>query len=176
MTLSSDGPQRPPALLTAKLIAQQEALAFMAANMRARFADFDNDLIKRYIDLQRAAQSSMKEAETETTRFREAFKATHLTRLKQALKTLTGDDVDPEQTRIYTRYLEFKEGRTPLDLLSEWVNPSSKVQEQPMRRRRALDESKTVEHVRSMTLWEAACANFGFSTDSIFLKIGRAHV
>ena len=170
MTLSSDGPQRPPALLTAKLIAQQEALAFMAANMRARFADFDNDLIKRYIDLQRAAQSSMKEAETETTRFREAFKATHLTRLKQALKTLTGDDVDPEQTRIYTRYLEFKEGRTPLDLLSEWVNPSPKAEEQPVRLRRALDESKAVEHVRSMTLWEAACANFGFSTDSIFLK------
>lgn len=170
MTLSSDGPQRPPALLTAKLIAQQEALAFMAANMRARFADFDNDLIKRYIDLQRAAQSSMKEAETETTRFREAFKATHLARLKQALKTLTGDDVDPEQTRIYTRYLEFKEGRTPLDLLSEWVNPSPKAEEQPVRLRRALDESKTVEHVRSMTLWEAACANFGFSTDSIFLK------
>ena len=170
MTLSSDGPERPPALLTAKLLAQQEALAFMAANMRARFANFDNDLIKRYIDLQRAAQSSVKEAETETTRFREAFKTTHMARLKQALKTLTGDDVDPEQTRIYTRYLEFKEGRTPLDLLSEWVNPSSKVQEQPMRRRRALDESKTVEHVRSMTLWEAACANFGFSTDSIFLK------
>ena len=170
MTLSSDGPQRPPALLTAKLIAQQEALAFMAANMRARFADFDNDLIKRYIDLQRAAQSSMKEAETETTRFREAFKATHLTRLKQALKTLTGDDVDPEQTRIYTRYLEFKEGRTPLDLLSEWVNPSPKAEEQPVRLRRALDKSKAVEHVRSMTLWEAACANFGFSTDSIFLK------
>ncbi|OZY30755.1 dermonecrotic toxin domain-containing protein, partial [Pseudomonas lundensis] len=170
MTLSSDGPERPPALLTAKLIAQQEALAFMAANMRARFADFDNDLIKRYIDLQRAAQSSMKEAETETTRFREAFKATHLARLKQALKTLTGDDVDPEQTRIYTRYLEFKEGRTPLDLLSEWVNPSPKAEEQPVRLRRALDESKTVEHVRSMTLWEAACANFGFSTDSIFLK------
>ncbi|NNA34598.1 hypothetical protein HBO97_08515 [Pseudomonas lundensis] len=170
MTLYSDGPQRPPALLTAKLIAQQEALAFMAANMRARFADFDNDLIKRYIDLQRAAQSSMKEAETETTRFREAFKATHLTRLKQALKTLTGDDVDPEQTRIYTRYLEFKEGRTPLDLLSEWVNPSPKAEEQPVRLRRALDESKAVEHVRSMTLWEAACANFGFSTDSIFLK------
>ncbi|WP_332727970.1 NEL-type E3 ubiquitin ligase domain-containing protein [Pseudomonas sp. ESBL9] len=170
MTLSSDGPQRPPALLTAKLIAQQEALAFMAANMRARFADFDNDLIKRYIDLQRAAQSSMKEAETETTRFREAFKATHLTRLKQELEALTGEDVDPEQTRIYTRYLEFKEGRTPLDLLSEWFNPRANGEEKPVRLRRALDESKTVEHVRSMTLWEAACANFGFSTDSIFLK------
>lgn len=74
MTLSSDGPERPPALLTAKLLAQQEALAFMAANMRARFANFDNDLIKRYIDLQRAAQSSVKEAETETTRFRKPSK------------------------------------------------------------------------------------------------------
>ncbi|NMY73516.1 NEL-type E3 ubiquitin ligase domain-containing protein [Pseudomonas sp. WS 5071] len=170
MRFFSKVPERAPTLLSGKQWAQQQALAFMAANMQTHFAGFDKAQIKHYIALQREAQASIKAAETENARFREAFKSAQMARLKDALKTLTGDDVDPEQARIYTRYLETKEGRTPLDLLSEWLEPAPKQQENPRRWRRALDESKVVEHVRSMTLWEAACANFGFTTDSIFLK------
>ena len=113
MRFLSKVPERAPTLLSGKQWAQQQALAFMAANMQTHFAGFDKAQIKHYIALQREAQASIKAAETENARFREAFKSAQMARLKDALKTLTGDDVDPEQARIYTRYLETKEGRTP---------------------------------------------------------------
>lgn len=163
-------PERPPALLSANLWAQQEALAFMAATMKTSFTGFDTAQIKQYIALQRKAQTALSAVDTENLRFREAFQSTHLAILKRELKTLTGEEVDPQQARLYTRYQEIKDKqeRTPLDILSEWVTPERA--KDSSRTRRALDESETVAHVRSITLWEAACSNFGFSTDSIFLK------
>ncbi|MFP3518100.1 DUF6543 domain-containing protein [Pseudomonas sp. SIMBA_077] len=171
MTLTTlNVPERPPALLSANLWAQQEALAFMAATMKTSFSGFDTAQIKQYIALQRKAQTALSAVETEHLQFRETFQNTHLAILKRELKALTGEEVDPLNARLYTRYLEIKDKqeRTPLDILSDWIVPEpSKNKSRP---RRALDTSDTVAHVRSISLWEAACSNFGFSTDSIFLK------
>ena len=142
----------------------------MAANMKANFAGFETSLIQHYIDLQRKALASVQASEAESMGFRDTFKSTRLAQLKRALKTLTGDDVDPERAWLYTRYREFKEQRTPLDVLSGWVSPKPDASDGAARADRALDESKYIDHVFSISLWDAACANFGFGTDSIFLK------
>ena len=161
---------RAPALLSAKQWAQHDAFNYMAANMKANFAGFETALIQHYIDLQRKALASVQALDAESMRFRNTFKSTRLAQLKRALKTLTGDDVDPERAWLYTRYREFKEQRTPLEVLSGWVSPKPDVSDGAARADRALDESKYVDHVFSISLWDAACANFGFGTDSIFLK------
>ena len=167
---SLNHPDRAPVLLSARQWAQHDAFTFMTANMKANFSGFDDALIKKYVDLQRQALASVQALENESLRFRETFKTTHLSLLKRELKDLTGDDIDPERAWLYTRYREFKEQRTPLDVLSGWINPEPVAAGQTVRADRALDESKYVDHVYSISLWDAACANFGFTTDSIFLK------
>ncbi len=164
-----DAPDKVPVLLSAGQWAQQEALSFIASTMKANFERFTNERILEYVALQRKAQTSVKALDAESARFKADFKSTYLTILKQELKRLTGDDVDPEKAWIYTRYREFKEQRTPLDVLSGWINPD-KVSEAGSRTDRALDQSEHVDRLHSISLWDAACANFGFSADSIFLK------
>ena len=124
----------------------------MVANMKANFAGFETTLIQHYIDLQRKALASVQASEAESMGFRDTFKSTRLAQLKRALKTLTGDDVDPERAWLYTRYREFKEQRTPLDVLSGWVSPKPDASDGAARADRALDESKYVDHVFSISL------------------------
>lgn len=161
---------RAPLLLNHEQWAQKEALEYMASTVKANFAGLDDELKKRYITLQRKAVAALQAVETENTRIRDTFKATHLSALKRELKTLTGFDIDPESARIYTRYRAYKEGRSPLDVLTGTVEPEPKLSLNPTRVPRALDESQYVDSLHSITLWDAACANFGYATDSVLLK------
>lgn len=161
---------RTPLLLNHEQWAQQQALDYMAGIVKNNFAGLSDELKKRYVELQRIAVAALKAVEDENTRIRDTFKATHLQALKGKLKTLLGVDIDPESARIYTRYREFKEGRSPLDVLTGAVETEPGLTLNPGRVGRALDESRYVDRLHSITLWDAACANFGYATDSVLLK------
>jgi len=161
---------RKPLLLNHEQWAQKEALEYMADRVKANFAGLSDELKTRYIELQRQAVAALQAVESESTRIRDTFKATHLSALKRELKAAMGVDVDPESARIYTRYRAFKESRSPLDVLRGGVPPEPVQTLNPSRERRALDESKYVDRLHSITLWDAACANFGYATDSVLLK------
>lgn len=154
---------RAPLLLTHTQWIEKEALAHMVSVARANFAVLDDEQKKHYVALHRQAVAAFEAVEDENARLKDTFKSVHLALLRRELKTLTGVDIDPERTRLYTRYREFKEGRSPLDFITGAVADETDARITP----RAVDESRYVDHLRSVTLWDAACANFGYRTDSV---------
>ena len=165
---------RAPLLLSRTQWAQQEALSYLSSRAQANFASLSEEQKYTYPVLYRQAQAALKAVEDETTRIKDDFKSTHLAVLKRELKTLLGTEVDPEQARIYTRYRE----NTDEDLFAYLARIGSasaatgepKFTFSPGRTPRALDESRFIEHVRSASLWEAACENFSYRTGSVLLK------
>lgn len=158
---------RAPLLLSHTQWAQNEALALMSDVTKANFANLDDQQKKRYVELHRKALKALEAVDAENKRLKDTFKATHLAILKRELRILTGVEVDPEQARIHTLYREFKEGRSPLDVLTGTPETKPDVKVASGRPKRAVDESRYVDHPRSMTLWDAACRNFGYRTDSV---------
>ncbi|KAF1011877.1 MAG: hypothetical protein GAK32_00539 [Pseudomonas fluorescens] len=92
-----------------------------------------------YVRLQKAWIDAQHTLEKSVGHLTQAFEQQALESLREGLKTLTGQDIDPAVARIHTRYLQ-----------------SSR------RARRALDEHARGGEIRvsSMTLWAAACLNY----------------
>ncbi|MCD7038353.1 hypothetical protein LRQ11_01710 [Pseudomonas sp. MAFF 311095] len=107
----------------------------------------------RYLQLQREALAAVNAVEAEKNRLIQAFKVEGLAELREKI-----GGRDPENYRLYTTYLEKREQPFPWE---------PRVTEPPYRPRRALDEWQYIEHTKSMTLWEAACLNFGFTSSII---------
>ncbi|MBD8738086.1 hypothetical protein IFR41_00995 [Pseudomonas fluorescens] len=107
--------------------------------VRSKFDGFldglDDEEKREYVRLQKAWVQARKAVEDGVPRFIERFEQQSLASLRDALKTLTGSDVDPKTARIYTRYLA------------------------PARRVRREAQGDQVK-VASLTLWEAACMNY----------------
>ncbi|MFJ2332872.1 NEL-type E3 ubiquitin ligase domain-containing protein [Pseudomonas helleri] len=166
--------QRAPLLLSRTQWAQKEALAYVSAIYEENFATLTLDQKKRYPELFKRCEQSQKDLDQELTRLKDTFKATHLAQLKRELKTLLGADIDPEKARIYTRYREDVE-EDFIEYLARLRGDQRATQEPtftptPSRTPRALDESKFKEHLKSVSLWDAACENFSYRTDSVLLK------
>ena len=172
-TLSPPVPGRAPVLLTQTRWAQNEALSFISSIVRSNFYLLDDEQKNRYPQLHRKARAALEAVESEIARIRSTFKTTQLSSLKRELKSLTGLDVDPERARISTRYREnteedFNEYLTRISGGSPGSEP--KFTFSPPRVARAVDESRFIERIHSLTLWEAACENFSYRTDSVLLK------
>jgi Leucine-rich repeat (LRR) protein len=161
---------RAPLLLSNTQWVQKEALSFMSDVTKANVANLNDEQKKRYVELHRKALKALEAVEAENKRLKDAFKTTHLAILKRELKILTGVEVDPEQARIQTLYREFKEGHSPLDLLTGTPEEKPGSTPDPGHSKRAVDESRYVDHPRSMSLWDAACRNFGYRTDSVLAQ------
>ena len=165
---------RAPLLLSSTQWAQKEALTYLSSLAQANFASLSEEQKISYSVLYRQAQTALKAVDDEVTRIKADFKSIHLAALKRELKTLLDVDIDPEQARIYTRYRE----NTEEDLIAYMtrIGGGSPVVREPKftfspgRGPRAVDESRFVEHVRSASLWEAACENFSYRTGSVLLK------
>lgn len=166
--------QRAPLLLSSTQWAQKEALAHVSAIYEEQFASLTLEQKKRYSELFKRCEQSLKNLDQELTRLKDTFKTTHLAQLKSELKTLLGVDIDPEKARIYTRYREEVE-EDFIEYLARLRGDKSATQAPtfrptPSRTPRALDESKFKEHLKSVSLWDAACENFSYRTDSVLLK------
>ncbi|WP_282364928.1 NEL-type E3 ubiquitin ligase domain-containing protein [Pseudomonas sp. PS01297] len=166
--------QRAPLLLSSTQWAQKEALAHVSAIYEEHFASLTLEQKKRYPELFKRCEQSQKDLDQELTRLKDTFKTTHLAQLKRELKKLLGVDIDPEKARIYTRYHENVE-EDFVEYLARIGGHQSAAQESkftfaPPRTKRAVDESRFKEHVKSVSLWDAACENFSYRTDSVLLK------
>lgn len=99
------------------------------------FGALDDDEQNDYVRLQRAWIAAQKSFEQAIRQLTARFEQQALGTLREGLKALTGQDIDPKVAQIHTRYLR-----------------------PPGRVGRAAQGD--VEKVASLTLWDAACLNY----------------
>ena len=165
---------RPPLLLSRTQTAEKEALSYLSSVFEENFSSLTEAQRRRYPRLFKASRLAVQAVDDDLVLFKETFKNIHLAALKSELKALLGVDIDPEQAWIRTRYREdvqvdFVEYLTRISGSYEAAG-DAKYSFSPARTRRALDESRYKEHISSISLWDAACENFSYRTDSVLLK------
>lgn len=130
--------------------AQQQALKLIQRNVSQALAGLNTEEQQRFLQLQRQAHAALAAVESEKERVVRTFKADGLALLRSRI-----GGRDPEQYRFETTYLEKIEHPLPWDR-----QPGSHIR---VPRRSDIDY-REIEHVKSMSLWEAACVNFGFTS------------
>ena len=148
-----------PLLFSSSEWQQQEALRFLHERTKQNFTHLSDEQLREYSQLQRAAHAALLKVEAENDRIKNNFKERGLARLAAALKDATGESLNPETMQLNTRYGEVIEPPSFWSVVKEKLGLR--------RQRRALDESKFKLHVQTMSLWQAACLNFGFNTGVI---------
>ncbi|MCU1729298.1 hypothetical protein NTD86_20190 [Pseudomonas sp. 7P_10.2_Bac1] len=155
-----DAPASP--FLTATQWAEHAVLEHLHQSVSSQFASLTDAEQRRYRHLAQQYATATKDVEREDQSLKDAFQAQGVARIRERLLAVTGKDLDPLKVYIHTRYLH-----TPQRTL-QWPqrarrSPSTVEGEprlpEPLAR---LDEGTPMAHVLSMTLWEAACMNFGF--------------
>ena len=129
--------------------AQQQALELIQRNILQALEGLDAEEKTRFLRLQRNALAAMAAVEAEKERVVRSFKADGLAQLRDRI-----GGRDPEQYRFETTYLEKIEQPLPWDR-----QPGSHVRVP----RRSDKDLRFIEHIKSLSLWEAACLNFGFT-------------
>ncbi|MBY8948074.1 hypothetical protein J1G35_19630 [Pseudomonas sp. SH10-3B] len=146
--------------------AQQQALELIQRNVLQALDGLDAEEKQRFLQLQRQALAALTAVDAEKERVVRTFKEDGLAQLRSRL-----GGRDPEQYRFDTTYIEKVQQPLPWDR-----QPGSYVRVP----RRSVLEYTEVVHVKSMSLWEAACVNFGFTsyltTDSGYSLIGASRV
>lgn len=128
---------------------QQQALQLIQRNVVKALQTLTAKEQADYLQWQREAKEALSNLETQKSALITAFKTEGLKQLSAKL-----EGRDPEQYRFETSYLEKREQPFP------WDPPPRVAAQRP---RRAYDEWRFKLHTKSMTLWEAACLNFGFT-------------
>lgn len=145
---------------------QQQALELIQRNVLQAMDGLDAEEKQRFLRLQRQALAALEAVEAEKERVVRTFKEEGLAQLRSKI-----GGRDPEQYRFDTTYVEKIERPWPWD-----PQPDGHIR---FPRRSDLDYREIV-HVKSMSLWEAACVNFGFTsyltTDSGYSLIGASRV
>ncbi|NWF06926.1 hypothetical protein HX810_04450 [Pseudomonas salomonii] len=100
-----------------------------------------------YVRLQKACIRAQTAFEAAIDQLGADLEATSLSTLRAALKKLAGKEVDPKVARIHTRYVKPAVTSTP-------NNPALRVP-------RVADDRVDSPGLSSVTLWEAACMNYG---------------
>ncbi len=129
---------------------QQQALALIQRNVLQALEGLDAEEKPRFLRLQRNALAALAAVEAEKERVVRSFKTDGLAQLRNRI-----GGRDPEHYRFETTYLEKVEQPLPWDR-----QPGSHVRVP----RRSDRDLRDIEHVKSLSLWEAACLNFGFTT------------
>lgn len=148
-------------LQSSSLWSQQQALELIQRNVTQAMSSLSPEQRRLYITLHRQVLAALKAVEEEKDRITSTFKSLGLARLRARL-----EGRDPEQYFLYTTYLEKRETLFP------WEPRSTEPGYRP---RRATDEVRYKEHIRKMSLWDAACLNFGF-THSVAQESGYSLV
>ncbi|KRP61010.1 NEL-type E3 ubiquitin ligase domain-containing protein [Pseudomonas trivialis] len=129
--------------------ARQQALELIQRTVTQAMQALSAQEQADYLRLHRESQKALADLETEKQALIDAFKTESLAQLRGKL-----DGRDPQLYRFNTTYLEKREHPFPWD-------PPARAPE--FRPRRAYEEWRYDLHTKSMTLWEAACVNFGFT-------------
>ncbi len=134
---------------------RQQALELLRQNLTQTLSSLTPVQQREYVRLQREAVAAHNAVEAENTRLIERFNTLGLAQLRSKLGGL-----DPHNIFLHTRYLEKLEPPLP------WEPRSSASQGlgQLPRFRRTVDEWKYRTHISRLSLWQAACLNFDFSS------------
>ncbi len=135
--------------------ARQQALIMIRETLARTMSSLTLQQQRDYVRLQREAHQALQAVDRENAAIIQRFKTDGLVTLRSRLGGL-----DPQAICIHTRYLEKQEAPLPWEPRAS-ETPRSATQR---RFRRAYDEWKYRAHVSSMTLWDAACLNFGYDT------------
>lgn len=129
---------------------QQEVIEQIRQNLTQALSGLTLDEQKRYVQLQRESLTALSAVETEKDRLVQAFKTEGLAQLRSRI-----GGRDPEAFRFDTTYREKVEKPFPWE--------PKRGERTRFRRRSYTQDWDYIDHVKSMTLWEAACVNFGFT-------------
>ncbi|MEZ0544236.1 NEL-type E3 ubiquitin ligase domain-containing protein [Pseudomonas sp. Env-37] len=135
---------------------RQQALAMIRDTVAQTLASLTPTQQREYVKLQREAHRALMAVEAANNTLISTFKAQGLARLRAKV-----GGQDPEKIYLHTRYLEPVSPPLPWEPRASTVNGLN-----PKRFRRAYDEWKYRPHLSTMSLWEAACLNFSFATQT----------
>lgn len=134
---------------------KQQALELLRRVMAQSMSSLTLDQQRDHVRLQREALAALNAVEAENAALVEQFKTQGLAQLRSRLGGL-----DPNSIVLHTRYLEKVEPPLPWEPRSSTAGGMASAQ----RFRRTVDEWKYRAHLSSLSLWDAACLNFDFST------------
>ncbi len=138
---------------------RQEALELIQQNVNQALGSLIPTEKTRYLALQREALNALDALETAQQKLTQDFKTQGLAQLQSKI-----GGRDPERYTLFTRYKEKRERGFPWDpqdpLVPVGYVPIPKGRQ---RTRRAQYDFHYIEHLKQMSLWEAACLNFGFT-------------
>lgn len=145
--------------------AEQAVLDHLRQTIQSEFASLTHSEQFRYRQLVRQYAQALENVVREDKKIKDDFEAEGVQSIRTQLLELTGKDLDPHTTYIHTRYLhvpekEFqwpKRVRRSLESIEEATGTENLPEPQAI-----LDKRTPVAHVLSMSLWQAACMNFGF--------------
>ncbi|KAA6180974.1 NEL-type E3 ubiquitin ligase domain-containing protein [Pseudomonas veronii] len=123
-----------------------QAMSSLTPQEKARYAALQRDALKALVALEEAQQSHTR-----------GFKTEGLAQLREKL-----GGRDPEQYTLFTLYKEKREQPFPWDPPQRQLSPKDELHKRH-RRRRAQNDFHYIDHLKHMSLWEAACLNYGFT-------------
>lgn len=152
--------------------ARQQALEQIQHNVIQALDSLSPAEKTRYLALQRDALNALIALETAQQALTQDFKTQGLAQLRAKI-----GGRDPEQYSLFTLYKEKREHGYPWDPPQSLV-PVGYVSRQ--RSRRAQYDFHYIEHLKQMSLWEAASLNFGFTHaipgDSGFSQVEASYI
>lgn len=151
---------------------RQQALEQIQHNVTQALGSLSLAEKTRYLALQRDALKALAALESAQQTLTQDFKVQGLAKLRAKL-----GGRDPEQYSLFTLYKEKREHGFPWDP-PQSLTPVGYVPRQ--RTRRAQYDFHYIEHLKQMSLWEAACLNFGFTHaipgDSGFSRVEASYI
>lgn len=143
-------------LLSEPQWAALEVISSLRAQIYTRLGTLTESEKKNYLRLQHQYSRALLAVENEDRRLKSTFETEGIERLKAQLFQSTGKVIDPDKTYFHTLYLHVPPARARRDTSSE-LGMEALPEPQAIR-----DEQAPLVHVASMSLWQAACMNFGF--------------
>lgn len=137
---------------------RQQALEQIQHNVIQALSSLNAQERTRYLTLQREALDAHKALEDAQQAHTQDFKAEGLAQLREKL-----GGRDPEQYTLFTRYKEKREQPFPWDPPDEAISLREEFPRRTTRQRRAQYDFHYIDHLKQLSLWEAACLNFGFT-------------
>lgn len=150
--------------LSAKQWAEHEVLNHLHQSVKGQLASLTRSEQLRYRQLVRQYARALEGVEREDRRIKDDFEAFGVQAIRGRILAATGKDLDPRTTYIHTRYLYTPNRQDHLQFPKRLRRSADTVDEtQALSEPQAIiDEYAPKAHVLSMSLWQAACINFGF--------------
>ena len=143
-------------LLSEPQWAALEVIKHLHAQIYAQLGALTESEKNNYLRLQHQYSRALLAVENEDQNLKNTFETDGIQQLKMHLFQSTGKVIDPDKTYFHTLYLHVPQTRSTRDISTE-QGMEALPEAQAIR-----DEQAPLVHVASMSLWQAACMNFGF--------------